>query len=143
MTRSAVLAVFAALGLALGACGTRADAAPPPAPAKADPLAAETSAWKAALPVFQKYCSHCHTEGGKVATKKKLNHFNFTSYPITGHHANTIGVTIRDVLGLSGKKVRMPFDKPGSVTGDNLALIKAWTDAWEAADKAGAHAATH
>jgi mono/diheme cytochrome c family protein len=137
MTRSAVIAVCVALGLALGACGMRAEAAPPPV----DPLAAETSAWKAALPVFQKYCSHCHTEGGKVATRKKLNHFNFTSYPITGHHAPTIGVTIRNVLGLSGKKARMPADKPGSVTGNDLALIKAWTDAWEAADKAGAHAA--
>jgi uncharacterized membrane protein len=140
MIRSVVVAICVALGVALGACGP-AEAAPPPA--KSDPLAAETSAWTAAQPVFQKYCSHCHTQGGKAASKKKLNHFNFTSYPVTGHHAHTIGVTIRDVLGLSGKKVRMPLDKPGSVTGDDLKLIKAWTDAWAAADKAGAHAATH
>jgi hypothetical protein len=33
----------------------------------------------------------------------------------------------------------MPFDKPGSVHGDDLAKIKAWADAWEAAEKAGAH----
>jgi hypothetical protein len=47
------------------------------------------------------------------------------------------------VLGLSGKKAKMPADKPGSVTGDDLALIRAWTDAWDVADKAGTHAATH
>jgi hypothetical protein len=35
----------------------------------------------------------------------------------------------------------MPYDKPGSVKGDDLAKIKAWTDAWEAAEKGGAHPA--
>jgi hypothetical protein len=28
------------------------------------------------------------------------------------------------------------------VTGDDLAAIRAWTEAWDAADKAGAHAPT-
>ena len=60
-------------------------------------------------------------------------------YPLGGHHTATIGFTIRDVLGISGKKATMPYDKPGSVQGDDLAAIKAWTDAWEAADKGGAH----
>ena len=124
-------------------------AEPPPADPekaegpKADPnaalLTAETSAWETARPVFMKYCATCHTKEGKKASKKKLDHFDLDTYPIGGHHTATIGFTIRDVLGLSGKKATMPYDKPGSVKGDDLAAIKAWTDAWEAAEKAEAH----
>lgn len=135
---------IAMLAAVLTACSAPAEAAPPPVPVpakKGDPLAAEASAWKSAQPVFEKYCAQCHTQGGKSATKKKLAHFNFTAYPLTGHHATTIGTTVRDVLGLSGKKAKMPPGKPGAVAGDELALVKAWTDAWDAADKAGAHAA--
>ena len=114
-----------------------------PSPAAADPkadlLAAETAAWATARPVLEKTCAACHTSAGKKATKKKLGHFSFDSYPPSGHHTSTIGFTIRDVLGLSGKKPTMPYDKPGSVQGDDLAKIKAWTDAWEAATKGGAH----
>jgi hypothetical protein len=121
--------------------------AEPPLPKvdpKAELLAAETSAWDTAKPVFEKACATCHTTAGKKASKKKLDHFNFDTYPPGGHHTATIGFTIRDVLGISGQKPEMPYDKPGSVKGDDLAKIKAWTDAWEAADKVGAHpAAAH
>jgi len=112
---------------------------PDPAQAKADLLAAETRAWDATKPVLQTYCANCHTKGGKGATKKKLAHFDMTSYPVTGHHAATIGATMRNVLGLSGKKPTMPFGKPGAVAGDDLTAVKAWTNAWDAADKGGAH----
>lgn len=116
--------------------GSAAAEAPP---SKAELLAAEQAAWDRAKPVFAKACASCHTSAGKKATKKKLRHFNFDSYPPTGHHAATIGFTIRKVLGLSGKKATMPPGKPGSVQGDDLAKIQAWIDAWEAAERAGAH----
>jgi hypothetical protein len=112
---------------------------PDPAKVNADLLASERSAWDTAKPVFDKSCSSCHTKAGKKAAKKKLDHFDMDTYPPGGHHTGTIGYAIRDVLGISGSKATMPFDKPGSVQGDDLAKIKAWTDAWEAADKAGAH----
>ena len=114
-------------------------AKPDPAKVKADLLAAETSAWETAKPVFVKSCGTCHTKAGKKAAKKKLDHFDFDTYPPGGHHTGTIGFTIRDVLGISGKKATMPDDKPGSVKGDDLAKIASWADAWEAAEKAGAH----
>lgn len=117
--------------------------AQPAAPAEPDPraqlLAAETAAWETAKPVLEKYCAVCHTPDGKKAAKKKLAHFDMSVYPPRGHHTATMGVTMRDVLGLSGKKPTMPFDKPGLVKGDELATVKAWTDAWEAAEKGGAH----
>ncbi|MEO7733277.1 MAG: hypothetical protein ABIY55_20100 [Kofleriaceae bacterium] len=119
---------------------------PPPAPVdpRAELLAAETTAWDTAKPIFERSCATCHSQAGKKAAKKKLDHFSLDSYPLGGHHTATIGFTIRDVLGISGKKPTMPYDKPGSVQGDDLAKIKLWSDAWEAADKAGAHpAATH
>jgi hypothetical protein len=116
-----------------------AEPGPAAADSKADLLASETAAWATTRPVLEKACATCHTSAGKKATKKKLGHFSFDSYPPSGHHTSTIGFTIRDVLGLSGKKPTMPYDKPGSVQGDDLAKIKAWTDAWEAAEKAGAH----
>lgn len=108
---------------------------------KAALLASERSAWDAARPVFDKACASCHTAAGKKAAKKKLDHFNMDTYPLGGHHTQTIGFTIRNVLGISGKPATMPYDKPGSVQGDDLAKIKAWTDAWEAAETARAHPA--
>jgi len=116
-----------------------APAEPDPAAVKAELLAAETTAWDTAKPVFEKYCSGCHTDAGKKATKKKLDHFNMTTYPPGGHHTATIGYTIREVLGQSGKKATMPYGKAGSVQGDDLATILAWADAWESAEKGGAH----
>lgn len=140
-----------AFAAALLACGSKPP--PPPAAAPAEPVAekpaeppktdlvaAETAAWEKAKPVFTTYCSACHTKEGKKAAKTKLDHFDMGTYPPGGHHTATIGFTIREVLGISGKKPTMPFDKPGSVKGDDLATIKAWTDAWEAAETAGAHA---
>ncbi len=113
--------------------------APPKADAKADALAAETAAYEKAKPVFEKYCASCHTKAGKKSAKKKLDHFDMDTYPFGGEHTAFIGNHIRDVLGLSGKKATMPDNKPGSVKGDELALIKAWADAWDAAEQAGAH----
>ena len=112
---------------------------PDAAKVKAELLAGERAAWDAAKPVFDKSCANCHTKAGKKSAKKKLDHFDMDTYPPGGHHTGTIGFTIREVLGVSGKKPTMPYDKPGSVKGDDLAKIKAWTDAWEASDKGGAH----
>jgi mono/diheme cytochrome c family protein len=115
---------------------------PPQKDPKVELLAAETAAWETAKPVFEKACATCHTSAGKKAAKKKLDHFNLDTYPLGGHHTATIGYTIRDVLGITGKKPTMPYDKPGSVQGEDLAKIKAWTDAWEASEKGGAHPVT-
>src|SRR5262245_23225213 len=157
MSRPQVLALWF---FALGVSGSLAAEPATPAPAKtasakttgakpdadaakskAKLLAAETRAWQAATPVLQKHCASCHTKDGKSAARKRLDHFNFTSYPVGGHHAAKIGFTVRSVLGLERKKASMPFGKAGTVTGDDLAAIKAWTEAWDAADKGGAHAA--
>jgi mono/diheme cytochrome c family protein len=118
-----------------------ASAAPDAGPGKAGSaaLAAELAAWKTAKPVFDSYCAGCHSKSGEKTSARKLSRFDITSYPIGGRHAATIGVTVRKVLGLSGRKPTMPSGKPGAVTGDDLAKVKAWTDAWVAADAAGAH----
>jgi len=153
MTRSIMLVLFAAL-VACGASATPAAVArppekppdkpaepstPDPAAAKAALLARERAAWDTAKPVFQNSCATCHSKAGKKAAKKKLDHFDLDTYPPGGHHTGTIGYTVREVLGLSGEKATMPYDAPGSVQGEDLAKIVAWTDAWEAADKGGAH----
>lgn len=132
----AALGVSGTIGVsaALGAAKTDT------APGSSTLIATEKTAWQAATPALQKHCASCHTKDGKRATRKKLDHFDFTSYPVGGHHARKIGITVRTVLGLEKKKATMPFGKAGSVTGDDLAAIKAWTEAWDAADKAGAHA---
>jgi mono/diheme cytochrome c family protein len=114
----------------------------PAAPAddkKASLLADERAAFDKAKPVFDKYCAGCHAQGGKQATKKKLDHFEMTSYPFGGHHVATLGPTIRKVLAIEGGKATMPYNKPGSVTGDDLAAIAGWVKAWDAAQAAGVH----
>jgi hypothetical protein len=153
MIRSAVLIVIATLAVlgALAAVGPfgAAHAAPDApantapgkaAPSKADLLTAEKAAWDTAQPVMQRYCAKCHILGGSAATAKKLKRFNITSYPVSGNRAATAGFSVREALGLTGKSPRMPSDQPGAVKGDDLAKVKAWTDAWVAADQAGAHA---
>ncbi len=108
---------------------------------KADLLASEMTAYETAKPVFQTYCAKCHLEGGKKASGKKLAHMNMTTYPFGGHHTDSIGNEVRKVLGIDGAKPTMPYDKPGAVKGEDLAKIKAWTDAWLAAGAAGVHPA--
>ena len=120
-------------------------AAVDPAKVKTDLLAAETAAFEKAKPVFDKFCASCHSKSGKQANRKKLHELDITSYPFTGEHANELGEEMREVLGIGGGKPTMPKGKPGIVKGDDLALIAAWADAWDAAHKAGAHgdAAAH
>jgi mono/diheme cytochrome c family protein len=116
--------------------------APPSPDPKPDLLAAETAAYDKAKPVFTKYCASCHTKGAKKADAKKLKHFDMTTYPFGGEHANSIGNEVRITLGLdTAKKASMPADKPGSVKGDDLAAITAWTEAWRAAGQGGVHPA--
>jgi mono/diheme cytochrome c family protein len=107
---------------------------------KATVLANEQAAYAKAKPVFEKYCASCHTKDGKQTSAKKLDHFDMTSYPFGGHHTATLGPTIRKVLGIGGGKATMPKGKPGSVKGDELAAIEAWTKAWDAAQAGGGHA---
>jgi hypothetical protein len=129
------------------ACGSTSPApAPPVGPAPADPvrskaelLAAEASAYEAAKPVFDRFCASCHQQGHTSATPSKLDHFDMTTYPFGGHHAMEMASEIREVLGLDGGTPTMPKNQPGAVTGDDLALIAAWADAFDAAHRGGAH----
>jgi mono/diheme cytochrome c family protein len=114
-------------------------AEPDPAQLKAELLAAEKVAFEAAKPVFDKHCARCHKQGEKLATAKKRDHFDMTTYPFGGHHPDTIAAEIRKSLGMTGKKPRMPADKKGAVKGDELALIAAWADAFDKAHAGGAH----
>jgi mono/diheme cytochrome c family protein len=101
--------------------------------------AAETAAYEKARPVFESYCAKCHTKNGMLVTGKKLGHFDMTTYPFGGHHAAEIAGQIRKSLGIDGSKPTMPFDKKGAVQGDELALIAAWADAFDAAHQGAAH----
>jgi mono/diheme cytochrome c family protein len=113
--------------------------APDPAKIKAELLAAETAAFEKARPVFDRYCASCHTKGGKLATAKKLDHVDMTAYPFGGHHAMEISGAIRKALGIGGGKPTMPFNNKGAVKGDDLALVAAWADAFDASHQGGAH----
>lgn len=108
-----------------------------PAP---DPMALEMAAFDQAKSVFEANCASCHRKGEPAATKKALTHFDMTAYPFGGHHADEIDASIRKALGIDGGKATMPKGKAaGSVTGDDLAAIAAWADAFAAAKAAGKH----
>jgi mono/diheme cytochrome c family protein len=109
---------------------------------KAALLADERAAYDKAKPVFDKHCSSCHVKGAQQATKKKLDHFEMSTYPFGGHHTGTLGPTIRKVLAIDGGKATMPYKKPGTVAGDDLEAIAAWANAWDAAQAGGAHGAS-
>ncbi|MEZ4403223.1 MAG: c-type cytochrome [Kofleriaceae bacterium] len=114
-------------------------ALPDPAQVKADLLAAEAAAFEKAKPVFDASCSSCHAKGGRGAKAKTLGHFDMTTYPFGGHHADKITETIRKSLAIGGGKATMPRNKPGSLTADQLAAVAAWADAYDAASAGGAH----
>jgi mono/diheme cytochrome c family protein len=99
--------------------------------ATSDPAAAEQAAIAKAMPIFRKYCSGCHASDGAKATKQKLGHFDMTTYPFGGQHAAKLGPTIRTVLGLTGEKPTMPANDPGAVKGEELDIIRAWTEAFD------------
>ncbi|MBA3393218.1 MAG: hypothetical protein H0T89_11260 [Deltaproteobacteria bacterium] len=106
---------------------------PPPPDPKIALAAAETAAYENAKPVLEKFCKSCHMKGNRNATAKKLAELDITEYPFKGKHANT--KDIREVLGIGGGKPTMPKGAVGSVKGDDLALIAAWADAWDANHK--------
>jgi outer membrane biosynthesis protein TonB len=114
---------------------------PPPPDPKVELMAAETAAFEKAKPVFEKFCGKCHSDTGKSKSAKKLGHLNITAYPFTSSHGATLAADIRKALAIGGGKPTMPADKKGSVKGDDLAAIAAWADAWDAAEKGGAHEA--
>lgn len=120
---------------------TKSDDPPKPdqAKIKAELLATETTAYEKAKPVFDKFCSKCHSKNGNMTAEKKRDHFDMTTYPFGGHHAMELGKQIRKSLGINGEKPTMPFDKKGSVKGEDLALIAAWADAFDASHAGGAH----
>jgi uncharacterized membrane protein len=106
---------------------------------KAELLAVEKAAFEKAKPVFDKWCAKCHSKDGKNASQKKLDHFDMTTYPFGGHHAMEISSEIRKSLGIGGGSPRMPADNKGAVRGEELELIKAWADAFDASHAGGAH----
>lgn len=101
-------------------------------------MLAERAAFDKAKPVFDKYCTKCHVKGAEKAKEKSLKHFDMTTYPLGGHHADKVAGSVRKVLGVGGKKT-MPKDDPGVVEGEELALILAWADAFDKAHAGGAH----
>ncbi len=125
--------------------------APPESPPSERPLVVdvvseapsnERVAYERARPVFEQYCASCHTTAGRQAKTATLKHFSMDSYPFGGHHADQITVTIRRVLGATGKRPTMPPDRRGAVKGKELDLILAWADAVDhaqAQDPAGKH----
>lgn len=106
---------------------------PPPVAAELDRQAAELAAYEKAKPVFDRHCANCHAQGGPGAKAKTLAHLDITHYPFGGHHADTVTETIRKSLGIDGSKPTMPRQKPGSVMGADLQLVKEWADAFDAA----------
>lgn len=86
----------------------------------------ERSAYEKAKPVFDRYCSSCHTTAGSRSQGLALQHFEMDHYPFGGHHATEIAAAVRRVLGADGSKPTMPPDRPGAVEGEDLKLILAW-----------------
>ncbi len=112
---------------------------PDPTQAKTELAAAEKSAFEMAEPVFKQHCARCHVKGEKKSKAKTLGHFDMTTYPFGGHHADEISAKIRKVLAIGGGKPTMPKDDRGAVQGDELSLIAAWADAYDRAHAGGAH----
>lgn len=100
------------------------------------PTPDEIAAFERAKPAFERHCFRCHTTAGKKTKPKALAHVAMDGYPFGGHHADEAGSIVRKALGAGGGEPTMPSDDPGVVTGDDLARILAWADAFEHAHPA-------
>lgn len=109
----------------------------PSSPSDAPAPEGEQAAYERARPVFERYCSSCHTSGAGKPTA--LAHFAMDRYPFGGHHAAEISATIREVLGAHGQPATMPQDSPGAVQGEELRAILDWADAFDRAHQPGQH----
>jgi hypothetical protein len=96
-------------------------------------MAAEMAAYQAAKPVFKEQCESCHLVTPGKKESKGAKHFAMGSYPFGGHHASELSATIRTSLGATGKPATMPKDDPGAIQGEELKLVLAWADAFDAA----------
>ena len=109
--------------------------AAPPAAASPPPgvNAAEFAAYERAKPAFGKFCSRCHSEGTRLSNWEAMRQFNMMTYPFGSQDAPKLGKSIRTSLGIGGGKATMPKGHAGEVQGEDLALIAAWADAYDAA----------
>ncbi|ACY14188.1 hypothetical protein [Haliangium ochraceum] len=127
----------ALLTVLLAAAGCGGASSNTPAPVHVTPgertqiLAEEQAAYERAKPVFETYCVDCHGADGDAEARR---HFAMDGYPFGGHHAHEIAHEIREVLGADGDEPSMPPDNPGVVSGEELAAVLAWADAFERAE---------
>lgn len=101
--------------------------------------AEEQTAYEAAKPAFERHCFRCHSRSSKKPKAKAIKHIDMSSYPFAGHHPHDAGLVIRrSLLGdkAKGKEPTMPPDDPGSVKGEDLEKILAWSEAFEKAHAA-------
>jgi len=104
----------------------------------ADLMRVEMAAYQRARPVFEEQCGGCHVpDPTRKKIKKAVAHFSMASYPFHGHHQGELGQAIRVVIGGAGTPATMPKDDPGSMKGDDLKVLLAWADAFDAAREAG------
>jgi hypothetical protein len=101
--------------------------------ARADVAPDEREAYERARPVFEKYCTKCHSAAGAKHDDLAMKHLDMSTYPFGGHHGPEAAQEVREALGLTGEQPTMPDDAPGSVQGDDLALVVAWADAFDRA----------
>lgn len=100
------------------------------------PTSDEIAAFERAKPAFERHCFRCHATAGSKSKPKALTHIAMDGYPFGGRHADEAGSIVRKALGARGAKATMPSDDPGAVTGEDLARILAWADAFEHAHPA-------
>lgn len=109
-----------------------------PRPRPTEPASKEgaDATYAAARPVFERHCGKCHSRAERGGNKDALKHFDMTSYPFRGHHADAIAPSIASAMGLDGSEATMPKGKAaGSVSDQDLAAIRAWVDAVGGAKK--------
>jgi hypothetical protein len=98
------------------------------------PTPDEIAAFEAAKPAFERHCFRCHTSAARKSKPKALEHINMGGYPFGGYHAGEAATVVRKALGADGKsEATMPSDDRGAVTGNDLAKILAWADAFDRA----------
>ena len=138
---------FAGGALALGFADAQVAAAHPGHDHGAAPTMTarpdEQAAYDRARPIFDRFCSSCHTRRDGGGDDQALEHLDMTSYPFGGHHAAEAGAAIREALGATAKPATMPHNDPGALKGPDLALVLAWADAFDAAHPAAAGTMAH
>jgi mono/diheme cytochrome c family protein len=107
--------------------------APVAGPGGYEASASELAAYERAKPVFERHCTACHRDGTRLTSGEAMRKVDMNGYPFGG--APRAAMTRTVMASLTGGGPTMPPFRRQPLTAEEVALIRAWAAATDAANR--------